>query len=189
MNVRRFTPSGTVLVAAVALVIGMEAPAMAHQVDVMARHISGTTIKAHSIPGDRLKNNTLTGTQIKESTLGTVPRARTLPPLVWHEITSFVHGWGNVGQGRLDAAYAVDAQGIVHFRGSISGGTSGTLAFTLPASLLPTTRIFSVPAVVDGSFGYLAINDGGVAPTDGTGTLSGSASTATSLTGVTFPAG
>jgi hypothetical protein len=146
MSVRRFTPSGTVLVAALALAIGLEAPAAAHQV---AHKISGSSIKEHTVAGDRLKDNTLTGKQIKESTLGQVPRAKTavtaarLPALVWHDITpaQFDNGWHNLAQDGRAAAWAVDAQGIVHLRGSVEGGTLGAVAIKLPARIAPYTGV------------------------------------------------
>jgi hypothetical protein len=65
MNVRRLTSSGTVAIAAVALVIGLTAPALAHEANVVA----------HKISGSDLKKNSVTGKQIKESTLATVPSA------------------------------------------------------------------------------------------------------------------
>lgn len=188
MNVQRLKPSGSVIAVAVALVIGLEAPAMAHQVADVAHRISGTTIEVHTLPGDRIKGNTVTGRQIAESTLATVPRARTIPALKWHDITAFKNGWSNLGGGRAAAAYAVDAQGSVHLRGAIQGTTSGTIAFTLPAAI-SSTRILAVPVVVDGSFGLLSIKDGDVLPEDGTGSPVGSAIFATSLAGVTFSTG
>lgn len=153
MNIRRFKPSGTVLVAAVALVIGLEAPAMAHQVNVAAHKISGSSIKEHSIKGNRLKSNTLTGKQIKESTLHIVPtakRAETLPALKWHTITHFLNGWKrDTGDtGTLSVAYAVDAQGVVHLRGTITGGTAGQDAFALPAAVAPAKLLLNLPAVM-----------------------------------------
>lgn len=153
MKLRSLKPSATVLVAAVALVIGLEAPAMAHQVKVAAHRVSGSTIKKHSIAGNRLKHNTLTGTQIKESTLGTVPRATTatkLPPLKWHPITHFLNGWKrDTGDtGTLSVAYAVDAQGVVHLRGTITGGTAGTDAFALPAAVAPKKLLLNLPATM-----------------------------------------
>jgi hypothetical protein len=113
------------VIAAVALVIGLEAPAAAHQI-------------AHKISGSDLKSNSVTGKQVKESTLGVVPEAKTLPPLKWHKLV-LKHGWSSV-QGYRPAAYAVDAQGIVHFRGEITGGATGvtdTVAFTLPPNVAP----------------------------------------------------
>jgi hypothetical protein len=197
VNLRRLKPGASVLVAVAALMIGLEAPAMAHQVNVVAHRISGTSITEHSIAGNRLINNTLTGTQIKESTLGVVPlatKANTLPPLKWHEITpaQFQGFWANystVNESRR-AAYAVDAQGIVHLRGAISGGTEGTTAFMLPAALLPAGgQIDVTDAVHSQGTGLLVIDStNGVEPFDGASTP-GDATVYTSLDGVTFSPG
>jgi hypothetical protein len=191
MNVRQLKPSGTVLMAAIALVIGLEVPAMAHQVSVAAHQISGTSIKEHSIVGDRMRDNTLTGTQIEESTLGRVPKATeafALAPLTWHEITAFKAGWHNTGDGRQHAAYAVDAQRIVRLRGSIAGGSPGTVAFTLPASVESVSVTLAVPVVVGGGeIGYVELTHRGIEPQDGDA-ASGSVTIDASLAGVAFPA-
>jgi hypothetical protein len=155
MNIRTFKPSGTVLIAAVALVIGLEAPAAAHQV---AQQISGSTIKVHSIAGNRLKANTLTGKQIKESTLGTVPKAKlatTLPKMVWHNVT-LKNSW-TTGLGYGSPQWAVDAEGIVHLRGYITGGTVGDAAFTLPAAERPAHNTGTVVLNEASSASYLFI--------------------------------
>ena len=134
MNIRRIKPSGTFLVAVVALVIGLEAPAAAHQI---ASKVNGSTIKKHSIAGNRLKNNTVTGKQVKESTLGVVPEAKTLPKLVWHKL-ALQNPWVAYSTLYYDVpSYAVDAQGIVHLQGVLTGGLSATIAFTLPKNARP----------------------------------------------------
>jgi hypothetical protein len=150
MNARKFKPSATVLIAAAALVVGLEAPAAAHQI-------------AHKISGSELKPNSVTGKQIKESTLATVPtakEARTLPPLVWHKITTFTNSWVDYGHGTRPAAYAVDAQGILHFRGMVSGGLEGNLAFTLPKKLLPADTAIEIPVQGSAGIGYLYVSPG-----------------------------
>jgi hypothetical protein len=148
MNARTFRPSGSVLIAAVALVIGLEAPAAAHQI-------------AHKISGSDLKPNSVTGKQVKESTLATVPKAReakALPPLAWHRITTFFNNWEDYGHGTRPAASAVDAQGIVHFRGMVSGGLEGNLAFGLPKRLLPTNSLIDIPVQGSGGIGFLFVS-------------------------------
>jgi hypothetical protein len=132
MNVRRFKPSGTVLLVAGALVIGMELPAMAHQVNVVAHKISGSDIKP----------NTVTGRQVKESTLGTVPsakRASKLPSLKWHTL-ALTNGWSNF-YAKQPAAWAVDAQGVVHLRGAVTGGSEDFPFATLPGRLAPKVEV------------------------------------------------
>jgi hypothetical protein len=189
MNIRRIKPSGTVLIVAAALVIGLEAPAMAHQVNVAAHKISGTSITAHSIPGNRLKNNTLTGTQIKESTLGTVPHATTaskLPALVWHPL-SLAHHWVTYTSAFRTPSYAIDAQGFVHLAGAIKSGDPNSVAFVLPAAARPR---FPEQLATDGNNGVslrlLVQPNGQVTPEDGT-TQGNIAPLFTGLDGVEFP--
>jgi hypothetical protein len=186
MNIRTFKPSGTVLIAAVALVIGLEAPAAAHQV---AQQISGSTIKVHSIAGNRLKNNTVTGKQIKESTLGTVRRATEatkLPALVWHQVT-LTNSWAATNSVYGLPEWAKDAQGIVHLRGFVSGGTGGVSAFALPVAERPA-HYADVPILTNNSqLSYLGIfSDGTVNPFD-VGTSS--VHSGVFLNGVTFSTG
>lgn len=52
----------------------------------------------------------------------------------------FVNGWTNFA-GHHTAAYYKDPQGRVHLRGTITGGTVGAVAFTLPAGYRPLATI------------------------------------------------
>ncbi len=60
-------------------------------------------------------------------------------PAVWTAVT-FTNGWGNVGAPR-QAARFTKVNGIVHIQGQISGGVSGSKAFTLPAGYRPAAQI------------------------------------------------
>lgn len=172
--------SPMIAVAVGALVVGLAAPAAASEASHL---ISGSQIKNHSITGKKLASNTLTGKQIKESSLGTVPKAAALPPLKWHEVTHFDNGWRNLGGGFRNVAYAVDAQGIVHLRGIVSGGTSGTEAFALPSSLTNVGTFIITPVETGTEIGFLQIGNGKLIPKD----QSGSAVTeGTDLDGVTW---
>jgi hypothetical protein len=151
MRDRRLTTGPMLLLATGGLVVGLALPAAAHEASSL---INGKSIAVRSLPGDRLKNNTLTGKQIKESTLGTVPKAKHLPALVWHRLT-LKNGWvsGSIATpGYRAPAYAVDAQGLVHFRGTMAGGNAGTVAFTLPKALRPKKGLFiSSPMLASGA--------------------------------------
>jgi hypothetical protein len=189
MSANRLSSLSVVLIAAGGLVVGLAAPAAGREASHL---INGSSIKPHSIAGDRLKNNTVTGTQIKESTLSTVPRATTaakLGPLKWHPVTFEVgSGWHNATtEGARPAAYAVDAQGIVHLRGSISGGTYAIPAFKLPASVAPANLQFNVPFIAwGGTEGNLLIQGGQVIPFAAQGGTTANVTTLTMLEGVTF---
>lgn len=184
------------IIAGGALVVGLAVPAAAHEAGHL---IDGRSIAVQSIPGNRLKVNTVTGRQIKESTLGTVPSAEhattatsatKLPALVWHPITTFENNWVDFGVPERPAAYAVDTQGIVHLRGVIKGGSSGTAAFTLPASVDVGSDEIFIPVVSDDNSYISAIEifDGSVYPTSGGGDPSDAVTGFTGLDGVTFSA-
>ncbi len=135
-------------VAVVGLVVGLALPAAARETKLI---ISGSQIKA----------NTVTGKQVKESTLATVPKATLatkLPPLVWHPL-ALDAPWKSVGFTNFAAGYAVDAQGIVHLRGAITGGEENQDAFTLPADLTPS--FLKVPVQCTAGVGFLEINEDG----------------------------
>jgi hypothetical protein len=115
---------------------------------------------------------------------GTVTRVRRRVALKWHNITAFENSWVDLANFGM-AGYALDAQGVIHLRGIIAGGTSGTAAFTLPASLTHIGNFLIVPIQANVGVGYLEIAKGGtVAPTDN-GTSS-SVTGGVDLDGVTF---
>lgn len=157
----RLTAVPALLIAAGGLVVGLAIPAAGREA---VRAINGSSIKPHSIAGNRLKNNTVTGAQVKESTLGTVPRATVatrVAALKWHPITAFTQGWRNVGAPYQVAAYAVDAQGLVHLRGALmtSSGpdVDGQPAFTLPATVVPRSTSVDVLATAGGGHNTIAV--------------------------------
>lgn len=182
MNIRRVKPSGTVLVAVLALVIGLEAPAMAHQVKTVA----------HKISGSRLKSNTVTGKQIKESTLAIVPKAKTattaqhIPPPTKHLLT-LIDGWRNDADFKHDAAYTVDAQGYVHLEGAISSIGTDDTPFVLPIGARPAIDT-NEPALQNNDYvGAISIPaDGEVEIIDDPGVSAGNDFAFTSLDGITF---
>jgi hypothetical protein len=83
-------------------------------------------IAKHTLSGNRLRNHTVTAQQIQA--------------LTWHALT-LENGWAaTTGDYASTPEYAKDAQGFVHFRGTISGShqTSNTFA-VLPAGYRPPT--------------------------------------------------
>jgi hypothetical protein len=96
------------------------------------------------------------------------------------------NSWTNFGFGSAAAGYYKDPLGLVHLRGVIQGGTSDTVAFTLPLGLRPTHNLF----VAVGAGGP----EGGLAQVASTGTVtvsceSGGTGCIIGLDGVTFRAG
>lgn len=60
----------------------------------------------------------------------------------WHTIgasgePAFQNGWVDYGAGYPTPGFQKDAQGYVHFRGLVKGGTLGAAAFTLPVGYRP----------------------------------------------------
>jgi hypothetical protein len=190
MRKGRWTALPVLLVAAVALVVGLAVPAAAREAGAL---INGKSIAVGSIPGNRLKVNAVTGRQIKESTLGIVPRAAhaktaaALPALKWHTITGYENDWQAYGAAEGPTRYAIDAQGIVHFGGAIKSGANALVAFLLPSSVVSSSREIDIPIICAGpSVGeFLVVN--GEATVHNIG--ASDCQTIAVLTGVTFTAG
>ena len=132
MPIRR--PSLGTILGSLALVVSMSGTAVA----VTTAQSGDTLITQRSLSGNRLKHNTVTGYEIAESSLGTVPRAKSLPALVWHPLT-LINGWTNLWAPTRVPAYAVDGQGLVHLRGSVShpGGATSQPFANLPSTIVP----------------------------------------------------
>ena len=65
-------------------------------------------------------------------------------PTAWTAVT-FENSWTNAAGGYQAAEYRKVGD-MVHFRGRIAGGSSGTAAFTLPAGFRPPGGL-SLPAI------------------------------------------
>lgn len=63
---------------------------------------------------------------------------------------AFQNGWVNT-TGEAPASFFKDPFGIVHLRGRIQGGTSPSIAFTLPAGYRPGNNLMMPMAVFSGS--------------------------------------
>jgi hypothetical protein len=121
-----------------------------------------TIIAKNTLSGNRLRTDTVTGSQVKESTLGTVPSAsraaiaNALPPLAWHSFT-LTNGWSDYPNSR-PAAWALDAQGIVHLRGAIYRATgSATIFAAVPAAIRPPGDLWLTADTVNATTGRLEI--------------------------------
>ena len=53
----------------------------------------------------------------------------------------FENGWTNFGGGRTTVGFYIDTTNVVHLKGSLTGGTSATTAFTLPAGYRPSATL------------------------------------------------
>jgi hypothetical protein len=173
-------PSGTVLIAVTALVVGIEAPALAHQVNVVA----------HKISGSQLKPNTVTGKQVKESTLATVPSARTANHVVAakRHLLTLIDGWQNDADFAHAAAYTIDAQGFVHLEGAISSTGIVDTPFVLPPGARPRRDTYEPVLENNGYIGDIYIRSTGDVEIENANNASpGNEKNYTGLDGVTFP--
>jgi len=174
------------LVAILALVVAMSGSAVAVSA---ARHSGDKLISKRSLSGNRLRHNTVTGKEVSEKRLGQVPRASLathVPPLVWHPLT-LTNDWYNYNLTHRIPAWAIDVQGIVHLRGTISQWPEGLFQFAvLPPAARPDWEIWEATASNAGnSSSAILIDD------DGTMTAWGVANRddahqQTSLDGITY---
>ncbi len=114
--------------------------------------VTTAKIKAGAVSSAKI-GGTLSGTQINSSTLGTVPNAQNAqtaqtattvaPSENWHEIDqpgqpAFMNNWSDYESGSATAAFYRDAEGVVHFKGTLSGSIDATTAFILPPGFRPS---------------------------------------------------
>ncbi len=67
----------------------------------------------------------------------------------WIDV-SFQNSWANEGSPFFDVQYRWGVSGL-EFRGHMSGGSSGTVAFTLPAAYRPAADVSALTDVVTGA--------------------------------------
>jgi hypothetical protein len=108
----------------------------------------------------------------------------------WHDVgttndfgVTFQNSWANTGGGLAPAGFYKDKFNIVHLRGVIDTGTTGTVAFTLPVGYRPEYDHYQVQVNNNGGPGpggascYVTVaSTGTVTPVFGAGsdmTLSG----------------
>jgi hypothetical protein len=87
----------------------------------------------------------------------------------YHEVGAagqppFQNGWGNFSPSWSSAGYYIDSLGVVHLKGTITGGTSSAAAFTLPAGYRPTKSLFFLAASNTGEALLEVLSDGSVVP-------------------------
>jgi hypothetical protein len=105
----------------------------------------------------------------------------------WHNLT-LINGWQYGGFGSFHAAYYIDANHVVHLRGSSRLGGIGKAAFRLPRGVRPS-HVLSLPIYASAGAQEMNILPNGLAiPFDQTGTDS-FVRDFTSFDGVSFPQG
>jgi hypothetical protein len=76
---------------------------------------------------------------------------------------AFENGWTNTGLGFETAGFYIDSMNVVHLKGLLNGGASGTDAFHLPAGYRPSAIVLAPGSA--GGFGDIQVEarpDGGV---------------------------
>jgi hypothetical protein len=76
---------------------------------------------------------------------------------------AFQNAWTNLGLGFETAGFYIDSANVVHLKGLLNGGLSGTDAFTLPAGYRPSAIVLAPGSA--GGFGDVQVEarpDGGV---------------------------
>jgi hypothetical protein len=116
------------------------------------------------------------------STADTATEANGLPALNWVPLV-LQNGWQ--AEGSTVPAVAIDAQGVVHFRGKIHGGTSGGFA-TLPAQFILSDTVFMAADEFSADVGFVAVNSLGGASVLDDPDHPGSSFVFTSLDGLTY---
>jgi hypothetical protein len=112
----------------------------------------------------------------------TTASAGITPACAWTSLT-LVNGWqsANATFGTGDPRYCIDG-GIVYLSGSLAGGTGSQFA-TLPSWATPTSRTYLSTYTFGGKPGIIRIETNGTMNAYG-----GSATSYTSLAGISFPA-
>jgi hypothetical protein len=122
------------------------------------------------------------------ATATTATTANGLPALVWVPLT-LLDGWSSyTGSTTRTPAVALDAEGIVHFRGTIKGGTTSSVA-VLPAQFWPSANVWLAADELNTATGRLLIDTSGNLFATSDPSSSGSATAFTSLDGITYAAG
>jgi hypothetical protein len=95
------------------------------------------------------------------ATAATVMSRSAPAPVTWH-LFKLIDGWKYGGYDSYHAAYYVDANHVVHLRGSVRDGKANTAPCQLPPALRPSHTMFFViytaagPAEMEiSSLGYL----------------------------------
>jgi hypothetical protein len=122
------------------------------------------------------------------ATAATVSSNASATSVTWHQLT-LINGWHYGGFNSFHAAYYVDANHVVHLRGSAREGIAGKPVFRLPTSVRPSKVISVLIYASGGQVGAMSILPSGqVSAFDQTGTDS-AVKDFTSFDGISFPLG
>jgi len=152
----------TYVVAALALYIS--------PVPAMAADLVGTSdLKNGAVTTPKLADNSVTDAKIRN--------------LKWHPF-ELMNGWVDYNEGQRAPAWALDAEGVVHLRGAISGGDTTAFA-RLPAAVRPSAYVWVSTTLVNSKPGRIVIDPTGYVQADYEDVFT-DVSEFTSLDGVTW---
>jgi hypothetical protein len=121
------------------------------------------------------------------ATAATVANQSPAASVAWHNLT-LINGWHYGGFGSFHAAYYVDANHVVHLRGSAAGGKVASAVFRLPKGVRPS-HVLSLPIYASAGAAEMNILSNGLAsPIDQTANDT-HVRDFTSFDGVSFPEG
>jgi len=122
------------------------------------------------------------------ATAATVSRDAAATSVTWHPLT-LLNGWTYAGFNSFHVSYYVDANHVVHLRGSAHAGPAGKPVFRLPSSVRPSHVISVIIYASGGTAAGMNIQPAGqVGVFDQTGSDS-AVRDFTSFDGVSFPLG
>jgi hypothetical protein len=210
-------PSPAMVVACAALFVALTGSAVAAVLvsgdSLIAKHsLSGNRLRDHSVTGTQVKSSSLgkvpaahvadaaavastasfagVATNANHATSAdTATKANGLPALTWVPL-SLINGWSDYNNDPARTpAIAVDAQGIVHFRGAIRNLGVFTPEFAvIPSALRPSVALWLTADTFGATTGRIDLGTAGDASADDPTATHNSAGF-TSLDGITYPLG
>jgi hypothetical protein len=105
----------------------------------------------------------------------------------WHNI-NLINGWQYGGFNSFKVSYYVDANHVVHLRGSVHMGSAGSPAFRLPPSIRPSRVLSMVIYASNGPAEVNVLPNGLVTAFDQTGTYA-NVRDFSSFDGISYPLG
>jgi hypothetical protein len=137
------------VMATFAVFLGLTGTALASVIITSNSQVASGTISGHHPPSGKHSNiitGSVNGTDVQAGSIGSaqLSKGEANKPVLF-----FKNGWSNFGFGTAPASFYKDPVGVVHLRGTITGGTAGSPAFTLPAGYRPSKGLF-MPAMGGG---------------------------------------
>lgn len=138
--------------------------------DLANQAVTNTNLGTNSVTGRNLAPNSVTAAAISRSSFD-----------LSFQGAALANGWQGGGFGTNPPGFSIDILGVMHLRGSLAGGASGSVAFTLPPLFRPLTDSYFPVYTFGGTEGSLLVaHNGNVVP------FGANVKSFTSLEGVTW---